>query len=41
MFTTKNPNHCPKCNCTEICLGDRVLKKDIEGNDTDIVILGA
>lgn len=40
MFTTQNPNHCPKCMSKEIYLGDKIFKKDEDGEDTNIVILG-
>ena len=41
MFTTKKPTHCPKCLSKNIFLGDKIFKKDTNGEDTDIVILGA
>lgn len=41
MWTTKNPSHCPKCMSKKIYLGDKVYIKDADGNDTDIVRLGA
>jgi hypothetical protein len=40
MWTTQNPTHCPKCMSKDIILGNRVYKKDVYGEDTDIVILG-
>lgn len=41
MLTTKNPTHCPNCMSKDIYLGDKVFKKDKNGEDTDTVILGA
>lgn len=40
MFTTENPSHCPKCMSKNIYLGNKVFKKDANGEDTDIVVLG-
>ena len=40
MFTTQNPTHCPKCKSKNIFLGAKVFKKDVFGEDTDMVILG-
>lgn len=40
MFTTQDPTHCPKCQSKNICLGQKIYKKDVYGEDTDIVILG-
>ena len=41
MWTTQNPTHCPNCMSRNIELGDKVYKKDVFGEDTDIVILGS
>ncbi|GAA0265134.1 hypothetical protein GCM10008922_25260 [Faecalicatena contorta] len=41
MWTTQNPTHCPNCMSRNIVLGDKVYKKDVFGEDTDIVILGS
>lgn len=40
MFTTQNPRHCSKCQSKNIILGQKVHKKDVWGEDTDIVIMG-
>lgn len=40
MFTTKNPSHCPKCSSKNVVLLNKTFKKDNQGEDTDIVILG-
>lgn len=39
MWTTQNPTHCPKCMSKDIILGSRAYKKDVYGDDTDIVSL--
>lgn len=41
MWTQKEPTHCPQCKSTDIYLGDKKYKKDVWGEDTDIVVLGA
>ncbi len=40
MFTTQDPTHCPKCQSKNICLGQKIYKKDMCGEGTDTVILG-
>lgn len=40
MWTIQNPKHCPKCMSKNVILGDKVYKKDAEGKNTDIVVLG-
>lgn len=40
MYTTKDPTHCPKCKSENISLANKIFKKDKNGEDTDIVILG-
>lgn len=40
MRTTQDPTHCPKCMSKNIILGDKVYKKDVFGEETDIVVLG-
>ncbi len=40
MSTFEEPHHCPKCQSKNISLGQRVYKKDVWGEDTDIVISG-
>lgn len=40
MFTFEDPDHCPRCKSKNIILGQKVYKKDVWGEDTDIVISG-
>lgn len=40
MFTFEDPDHCPRCQSRNIALGQKVYKKDIWEEDTDIVIGG-
>ena len=40
MFTTQNPRHCPQCQSKNIILGQKVYKKDVWEENTDIVIGG-
>ena len=39
MFTFEEPDHCPSCQSKNIVLGQKVFKKDVWGEDTDIVLL--
>lgn len=38
--TSKNPEHCPKCKSKNICLINKVYKKDSSGKKTNIPYLG-
>lgn len=40
MSTFEEPSHCPSCQSKNIYLGQKVYKKDVWGEDTDIVIGG-
>ncbi len=40
MFTFEEPSHCPNCKSRNISLGQKVYKKDVWEEDTDIVIGG-
>lgn len=38
--TSKNPDHCPRCMSKNIGLFNKCFKKDKNGKDTNIPILG-
>lgn len=40
ILTFEEPSHCPQCQSRNISLGQKVYKKDVWGEDTDIVISG-
>ncbi len=40
MLTFKEPSHCSQCQSKNIILGQKVYKKDVWEEDTDIVIGG-
>lgn len=40
MVTFEDPCHCPNCQSKNIYLGQKVYKKDVWEEDTDIVIGG-
>ena len=40
MVTFEDSGHCPNCQSKNIYLGQKVYKKDVWGEDTDIVIMG-
>lgn len=40
MYTFEEPSHCPQCASKNIVLAYKTYKKDVWGEDTDIVIGG-
>lgn len=40
MLTFGKPSHCPNCQSKNIYLGQKVYKKDVWKEDTDIIIGG-
>lgn len=40
MLTFKEPTHCPSCKSKNIYLGQKVYKKDVWEEETDIIIEG-
>lgn len=40
MIAYEDPSHCPRCQSKNISLEQKIYKKDVWGEDTDIVIMG-